>query len=353
MAKTTHNICILKGDGIGPEVISEAVKALKALPISLNFIYGEIGYNAYLKKGDSLPEETIKKVMESEATLLGAVTTPPNIKNYVSPILRLRQKLELFANIRPCKSLPISISRKGINMCIIRENTEGLYCGRERVEDKGNRAITEMVVTKKGSERIIRHAFEFAKKNSFKKVSVVHKANVLRETTGLFLRVAKSIAKEYPEIEMNDLIVDNCAMQLIKNPSQFDVIVTTNMFGDILSDEASALVGGLGVAYSGNIGIGNAVFEPVHGSAPKYAQKNIANPLAALFSAKLMLEYINEKESADALEKAIIRTMKKGITTKDLGGRFSTSEVGDAVRKEILEIYKNKRTNQYKKKQGG
>ena len=331
----SYKICVLPGDGIGAEVIEQAVKVLKALPLEFKFVYGEIGYDCYLKTGDALPKETIEKVDKADATLFGAVTTPPNIENYSSAILRLRKHFDLYANLRPCKTFPNEISQKGISMYIVRENTEDLYSGVERVEDNGNRAITEMIITRKGSERIVRYAFELAKEKNLNKVTVVHKANVLRETGGLFRKIALEIAAEYPDIEMQEMLVDACAMQLIKNPSQFQVIVTTHMFGDILSDEASMLVGGLGLAYSGNIGKEKAVFEPVHGSAPKYAGKNIANPIATILAAKLMLEFLGENESAQKVENAVMSAIKDGAVTQDLDGNLTTEQAGDAIAERI------------------
>ncbi len=331
----SYRICVLGGDGIGPEVIEQTIYVLKSLPIDFKFQYGEIGYDTYLKTGNSLPDETIELVKNSDATLFGSVTTPPNIKNYRSPIVALRKTLDLYANVRPCRSLPADISRKNINMTIVRENTEDLYSGIERVEDNGNRAVSEMIITRAASEKIIRYAFMLAKKQNYGKITVVHKANVLRETSGLFLRIAQEIAKEYKEIQMEDMLVDACAMQLIKNPEKFQVIVTTNMFGDILSDEASMLVGGLGVAYSGNIGEKNAVFEPVHGSAPKYAGQNKVNPTAAIMAAKMMLDYIGETENAGKIEQAILRTMEQKIFTYDLGGNATTKEFSEAVVRNI------------------
>jgi homoisocitrate dehydrogenase len=324
-------ICVLPGDGIGPEVIEQAVKVLKALPLQIEFTYGDIGYETYQKTGDALPAETLEKVKNADATLFGAVTTPPNIEGYKSPILRLRQALDLYSNVRPCRSIPSEISRPGINMIIVRENTEDLYSGIERVEDGGNRAISEMVITRKASERIIRYAFELAIKHDFRKVTVVHKANVLRETCGLFRKIAYEVAASYPHVQMEEILVDACAMQLIKNPSQFQVIVTTNMFGDILSDEASMLVGGLGIAYSGNIGEWTAVFEPVHGSAPKYVGQNRANPVAAILSAKLMLEYLGEPELAKRIENAVLSAIERKEVTADLGGSLSSSETAEKI----------------------
>ncbi|MBN2368694.1 isocitrate/isopropylmalate dehydrogenase family protein [Candidatus Woesearchaeota archaeon] len=326
-----YKICVLPGEGIGNEVIEQAVKVLKTLPLEFEFVYADIGYETYQKTGDGLPNETIQKVEKADAALFGAVTTPPNIPGYRSPILRLRKHFELYSNVRPCVSLPNPISRKGINLIVVRENTEDLYSGVERVEDDGNKAIAEMIITRKGSERIIRYAFELAKKKGLKKVTVVHKGNVVRAPCGLFLKVAQEISKDYPGIEMQDMLVDACAMQLIKNPGQFEIIVTTNMFGDILSDEASMLVGGLGIAYSGNIGEGKGVFEPVHGSAPKYAGKNIANPIASILAAKMMLEFLGEDKQAKRVEEAVLKSIRENKVTKDLGGVLGTSEAGDFI----------------------
>jgi homoisocitrate dehydrogenase len=326
-----HRICLLPGDGIGPEVIQQAARVLQALGLELTFDYGEIGYAAYQKLGSPLPGETLERIRAAEATLFGAVTTPPDIPGYFSPIIRLRQTFDLYANLRPCQSLPHPASRQGINLVVVRENTEDLYSGIERVEDGGNRAISEMIITRKASEKIIHRAFELARSSGFKKVTVVHKANVLRETCGLFRRVALEIAPHYPEIAMEEMLVDTCAMELVRDPGQFEVIVTTNLFGDILSDEASMLVGGLGVAYSGNIGSETAVFEPVHGSAPKLVGTHKANPVATILSACLMLEYLGESGAAARLRRATIESIRLGRVTEDLGGSLSTEQAADSI----------------------
>lgn len=330
-----YNICVLPGDGIGKDVIPEAVRVLKATGLNFEFVYGDIGFEAYQKLGSSLPDATIEKVKAADSCLFGAVTTPPNIPNYSSPILKMRKALDLYINLRPNKSYPLPQFRQGVDIVMFRENTEGMYSGRERLEDNGNTAITERVITRRGSERIIKAAFEYALANGRKKVTCVHKANVLRETCGLFLRVFQEIAKEYPTILAEDMIVDATAMQLIKKPEAFDVIVTTNLFGDILSDEACMLVGGLGLAASGNIGDRYAVFEPVHGSAPKYAGGNVANPIASISAAKMMLDHLGEKEAAMRVENAILTTMRQGVLPQDLGGKATMSDVTDAVIKNL------------------
>lgn len=326
-----HRICLLPGDGIGPEVVGQARRVLDALQVPVEFSQGEIGYGAYQKLGTPLPEETLEEVRRADATLFGAVTTPPNIPGYFSAIIRLRQTFELFANIRPCHSIPHPSSRPQINLVIVRENTEDLYSGIEHLEDNGNRAISEMVITRKASKRILHKAFSLARDLHFQKVTVVHKANVLRATCGLFLRVAFEVAAQYPDLVMQDMLVDTCAMELIRDPGQFQVIVTTNLFGDILSDEASMLVGGLGVACSGNIGEHTAIFEPVHGSAPKLAGQHKANPLATFLSTAMMLDFLGESEPGRRLERAVNETIQRGLVTEDLGGQLTTEEATGSV----------------------
>jgi homoisocitrate dehydrogenase len=326
-----HRICVLPGDGIGPEVIATALRVLRALPVEWEFVPGEIGYGAYQKFGSPLPDETLEKIRTAEATLFGAVTTPPNIPGYFSPIVRLRQTLDLYANLRPCRSLPHASSRPGIDLVVVRENTEDLYLGRERVEDDGDTAIAEMVITRRASERIVRKAFELAGRRGNRKVTLVHKANVLRQTCGLFRSAALEVAQEFPAISMEEMLVDTCAMELVRHPEQFEVIVTTNLFGDILSDEASMLVGGLGVACSSNIGDKCGLFEPVHGSAPTLAGTNRANPMATFLSATLMLEYLDENGTAEKLHGAVVDAIRTGQVTADLGGSLTTDQATDAV----------------------
>jgi homoisocitrate dehydrogenase len=245
--------------------------------------------------------------------------------------VRLRVSLELFAILRPSRSIPHASSRPNIDLVIVRENTEGLYSGIERVEEQGNRAITERVITRKGSERILRKAFELARQTNRKTVHVVHKANVLRQTCGLFRTVALEVAKDYPEINMQEMLVDTCAMELVRAPEQFEIIVTTNLFGDILSDEACMFVGGLGVAASANIGEGAAVFEPIHGSAPTLVGTGKANPIATVLASVMMLEYLGEKESAERLRNAVLVCIANQETTPDLGGTLTISQVTERV----------------------
>jgi len=330
---SSYKICVIKGDGIGPEVIEETLRLLNKTKIKFEFKKAEAGFNTYKKQGTPLPEETVSICKQSDATLFGAVTTPPKIENYFSPIVELRKRLNLYANVRPFISLPIPASRTNLDFVIVRENTEGLYSGRERLTDEG--AVAERVVTKKASERIINFAFKLAKEQKRKKVTLVHKANILRLTDGLFLSIGQNIAKHYPDILFEDIIVDACAMKLVKNPEEFDVLVTTNLFGDILSDEAAALVGGLGVAASANIGESIGLFEPVHGSAPKYTGKNKVNPTAAFLSASLMLDFLGEIKTANKIRNSVFTTMKEGCLTYDLGGKSSMSQFTNEVIKNL------------------
>lgn len=326
-----YKICLLPGDGIGPEVIASARRVLDALPIQWDFIECGIGFGEYQRSGSPLSDLTIQEIRHADAALFGAVTTPPNIPNYFSPVVRIRQTLELFANLRPCRSIPHESSRPNIDLVIVRENTEGLYSGIERLEEDGNRAITERVITRKGSERIVRKAFELAQQTGRKTVHIVHKANVLRQTCGLFRTVALEVASEYPEIAAQEMLVDTCAMELVRAPEQFEVIVTTNLFGDILSDEACMFVGGLGVAASANIGADAAVFEPVHGSAPPLVGTGKANPIATFLATAMMLDHLNENESAERLQRAVQVCIANNESTPDLGGILTTSEVTERV----------------------
>jgi len=331
----TYKICLLPGDGIGPEVIASAREAMTALPIQWDFVECGIGFGEYQRSGSPLPDSTIGQIRHADATLFGAVTTPTHIPNYFSPVVRMRQTLELFANLRPCKSIPHESSKPNIDLLIVRENTEGLYSGIERLEDDGKRAITERVITRKGSERIVRKAFELAQQTGRKTVHIVHKANVLRQTCGLFRTVALEVAKEYTDISAQEMLVDTCAMELVRAPEQFEVIVTTNLFGDILSDEACMFVGGLGVAASANIGADAAVFEPVHGSAPPLVGTGKANPIATFLATAMMLDYLNENESAEQLRKAVQVCIENQESTPDLGGSLTTSEVTERVIEKI------------------
>jgi homoisocitrate dehydrogenase len=334
--KTMTKICLIPGDGIGQEVIPAAQKALEALDIGLSFVEAEAGFDCFERRGDALPAETLATIRSSDAVLFGATSSPSTIvEGYRSPILGMRRELNLYANIRPTVSLPIPESRPGLDFVVVRENSEGLYVGKEtRV---GDTVITERVISKAGSERIAKTACQIALQRADIRgrrptLTVVHKANVIKQGDGLFRESVLSIAREYPEIIVNELLVDACAMRLIKTPEMFDVIVTTNLFGDILSDEASALVGGLGVAPSANIGEGTPVFEPVHGSAPDIAGQGLANPTGAFLTAALMLETLGKGlAAAKKLNEATVQTLSEGVLTADLDGRANTDEFTNAV----------------------
>ena len=330
-------VVLIPGDGIGAE-ISEAVKSiLKTAGADITWVPAEAGMEAYEKHGDPLPQQTIDLIDEHKLALKGPLTTPVG-SGFRSVNVSLRQKFDLFANIRPAKSLPgVHSHFTHVDMVTFRENTQGMYIGQERyLDDTKSHAESIAVITRKASERIIRAAFEYAVNKGRKKVTLVHKANILKYTTGLFLEVGKEVAKEFPKIEFTDMIVDNCAMQMVMRPEQFDIIVTTNLFGDILSDLASGLVGGLGLTGSANMGETHAMFEAVHGSAPDIVGRNIANPTALLFSATMMLEHIGQKEVADRIIEAVKEVLiDKYVCTPDLGGRGTTQTYADAVCEEI------------------
>lgn len=328
------NVVIIPGDGIGIEITASVKKILTEAGAPINWIECEAGLGAYEKLGNPLPDETIAAINEHKVALKGPLTTPVGT-GFRSINVALRQKFNLYSNIRPAITLPnIDTPFKSVDMVIFRENTQGLYIGKEHwVDDEKNHAESIAVVTKEASRKIVTAAFEYARKKEMKKVTLVHKANILKLTTGLFLEVGRSVAKNYNDIEFEDLIVDNMAMQMVMNPQQFDVVVTTNLFGDILSDLASGLVGGLGVTGSANIGDNEAIFEAVHGSAPDIAGQNKANPIALLFSSLMMLEHLDEKTIAENIRKAIYKTLveKKVACTMDIGGKGTTDSFTEAI----------------------
>lgn len=332
-SKTIPTICVIGGDGIGPEVTAEALRVLDSTGMKYTPQFAEAGFAAYEKHGTPLPDSTLTYCRNADAIFFGAVTSPPNIPGYFSPIIRLRKLLKLYANVRPFTSLPVFGIPGGIDMILIRENTEDLYGGKEREIPGG--VIAERVITKRACRNIVTYAFELAVKLGRSRVTAIHKANVLRLSDGLFLREATDVASRYPTIEFDDMLVDACAMQLVKKAASFDVLVTTNMFGDILSDEAAGLVGGLGLAASANIGDTHALFEPVHGSAPKYAGKNRANPTAAILALCMLLEYLGKQDHADTIRETLVSTIARGKKTADLGGTATMSGFTDAVIKEI------------------
>lgn len=331
----TLAVAVLPGDGIGPEVTAEAVRVLEAAAPDLEATEAPIGLGAFEAHGAPLPPDTLGLVERTGLALMGAVTTPVDVAGYRSPVLGLRRGLDLYANVRPCAAFPHPSSRAGVDLVVVRENTEGLYAGRERTEAGGDLAVTERVITRAASARIVRYACELARAQGRRRVTVVHKANVLRATCGLFRRVALEVAAGYPDLDVDERLVDACAMDLLRRPEAFGVIVTTNLFGDILSDEASMLTGGLGLACSGNVGERAAVFEPVHGSAPDIAGQGRANPLAAILSAALLLEHAGRADAAGRVRQAVARALEAGETTADLGGGRDTRAAAEAVLKRI------------------
>ena len=334
----TYDVTLIPGDGIGPEITAQTVKVLEATGLRFNWDEELAGVAAVEATGTPLPDATIESIRKNALALKGPLTTPVGT-GFRSVNVGLRKEFELFANVRPARTIIPGGRFDNVDIVLVRENLEGLYIGVEHFVAIGDdpRAVAESmaIVTRRGCERIIRYAFEYAVKHDRHKVTIVHKANILKMVSGLFLEVGRAIAKEYEgKVESNDMIVDNTAMQLVMRPEQFDVMVTTNMFGDILSDEVSGLVGGLGLAPGANIGTKAAIFEAVHGSAPDIAGKGIANPSAQMLAAAMMLDHIGELDRAQRLRDAIITTIiRDGIRTRDLGGTASTMEFGSAVAK--------------------
>lgn len=327
-----YDITVIPGDGIGKEVMKATLNILDALNVEFNYKIALAGQECFEKTGTTIPEETIKSAKNSDATLFGAITSTPGHRG---AILVLRKELDLYANIRPVKSYNgVKSIFNDLDIVIFRENTEGLYSGIEEITEDGATALR--VISRTASEKICKFAFNYAKENSRRKVTAVHKANVLQKTDGVFKDAFYRIAGDFNEIETDDRYVDATAMFLITNPHMFDVIVTTNLFGDILSDEGAGLVGGLGLAPSANIGDYNALFEPVHGSAPDIAGKGIANPSSMILSAIMMLDYLKEYGAARTVENALKNVLSEGkIITPDLGGNASTIEMAREVKNKI------------------
>ena len=320
-------ICLIEGDGIGHEVIPAGRRLLEATGLGWSFVEAVAGWGAFQQHGTALPDATVTAAERADATLFGAVSSPLQpVEGYRSPIVALRRHLDLYANLRPVVSQPVAGSRPGIDMLIVRENSEGLYAGIERRE--ADRAVTERVITRQASERVTRRALVLASKRR-KHLTIVHKANVLRATCGLFREAAFAVAAEYPDVTVDEQLVDAVAMRLITSPEQYDVIVTTNLFGDILSDEAAALVGGLGLAPSGNMGDRQALFEPVHGSAPDIAGQGIANPLATFGAVAMLLDHLGEPAWAEGVRTTMTAILRDGPLTPDLGGDGTTEQVTD------------------------
>ncbi|KPQ21364.1 isocitrate dehydrogenase [Halomonas sp. HL-93] len=330
----SHSIAVIKGDGIGPEIMDATLRVLDALDCGLEYEFIDAGLGALEKHGTLIPQESLAAIEKHGIALKGPLTTPIG-KGFSSINVQLRRHFDLYANVRPAISFPGTRSRyDDIDMITVRENTEGAYLadGQEYTDD-GDTALSVIKVTRKGSERIVRYAFELAKNNGRKKVTAVHKANIIKTSSGLFLEVAREIAEEYPDIEFQEMIVDNACMQLVMNPHQFDVVVTTNLFGDIMSDLCAGLVGGLGLAPGANIGEKAAIFEAVHGSAPDIEGKKIANPCALLLAAAQMLDHLNMDEKATAIRKGIrdVLENRRDMVTPDMGGTGTTDTFAEAL----------------------
>lgn len=325
-----QKITLINGDGIGPEISASVMKIIEASGLKIDWDIQTAGADVIEKEGTPLPERVLNSIKQNKVALKAPVTTPIG-KGFRSVNVQLRKSLDLYANLRPCKNLPnVKTKFENVDIVVVRENTEDLYAGIERQVDNDT-AESIKVITRKASERICKFAFDYAVKNNRKEVCVVTKANIMKLSDGLFLDCYRRIAENYPQINKREILVDNLCMQLVQNPSQFDVLVLPNLYGDIVSDLCAGLIGGLGVAQGANIGLDYAVFEPVHGSAPDIKGQNKANPTALLLSSIEMLKYIGETSYAQKIEKALFATLAQGKFTCDLGGSLSTSEFTDAI----------------------
>lgn len=326
-----HKITLIPGDGIGPEVTGAAVSVLRAAGFEAEWETFVVGAEALSRYGDPLPQDLIDSIKRNRIALKGPVATPIGT-GFVSSNVRLRKALDLYANLRPVKSLKgVPTRYENVDLIVVRENTEDLYSGLEHEVVPG---VVESlkIITDKASRRIARFAFDYARIEGRKKITAIHKANIMKLSDGLFLRCFREVAKDYPEIEANDLIVDNACMQLVMDPSQFDVLLLENLYGDIISDLGAGLIGGLGVAPGANIGEEIAVFEAVHGAAPTIAGRGIANPTALLLSAVLMLKHLNERDRALRIQAALEKVLADGsVLTRDLGGRATTLDFTEAI----------------------
>lgn len=326
-----HKVTYIPGDGIGPEVMEATITVVNATGVSIEWEKGEAGAQVEARVGSNLPTSTLEQIIRSDAALKGPTETGI-AKGSKSANVALRKGLDLYANLRPVKSLPgVKTRYENVDLVVVRENTEDLYSGLEHIVVPG---VVESIkiITQYASTRIARFAFEYARKHGRKLVSAVHKANIMKLSDGLFLDCCRNVAREYPEIRYDEIIVDNCALQLVQNPNRFDVLVLENLYGDIMSDLCAGLVGGLGVVPGANLGDTNAVFEAVHGTAPDIAGKKVANPTALLLSAELMLRHLGEAQAADRLRGAIEKVLAEGqALTPDLGGKAGTQAYVDAL----------------------
>ncbi|GAB4378649.1 MAG: isocitrate dehydrogenase (NAD(+)) [Calditrichia bacterium] len=331
-----HRITLIPGDGIGPEVTAAAQRVLEAAGAQIEWEVVEAGTGALEKYGSPLPETVLEAIRRNKVALKGPITTPVG-QGFSSVNVSLRKQLNLFANVRPiCSKYGISDKFLDVDMIIFRENTEDVYSGLEQDIAPGVAQCLK-IITKDASDRIARFAFEYARKYHRKKVHAVHKANIMKKSDGLFLKSCRSVASQYPEIEYQEIIVDNCAMQMVMRPQQFDVLVLTNLYGDIISDLGAGLVGGLGLVPGANYGEDLAVFEAVHGSAPDIAGKNIANPLAVILSAEQMMRYLGDEHVANHIKLAVIALLsERHCLTPDMGGTATTSELTNALIREIV-----------------
>lgn len=323
-------VTLIKGDGIGPEITDSVMKIINAAGIAIDWDIQTAGDDLIETEGTPLPQRVLDSVKQNKIALKSPVTTPIG-KGFRSVNVQLRKELDLYANLRPCYNLPnVKTRYDKVDIVVVRENTEDLYAGIERQVDE-NTAESIKIITRKASERIAKFAFDYAVKNNRKEVCVVTKANICKLSDGLFLECARKIAQQYPQIKFREILVDNCCMQLVQNPNQFDVLLLPNLYGDIVSDLCAGLIGGLGIAQGANIGENYAVFEPVHGSAPDIAGQDKANPTAMLMSAIEMLNYIGENEAGKRIRLALFDTLDAGIKTADLGGNASCSEFTQAI----------------------
>lgn len=323
-------VTLIKGDGIGPEITDSVVKIINAAGVAIDWDVQTAGADVIEEEGTPLPKRVLDSVKQTGIALKSPVTTPIG-KGFRSVNVQLRKELDLYANLRPCYNLPsIKTRYDKVDIVVVRENTEDLYAGIERQVDEDT-AESIKIITRKASERIAKFAFDYAVKNNRKEVCVVTKANICKLSDGLFLDSARKIAKDYPTIAFREVLVDNCCMQLVQNPNQFDVLLLPNLYGDIVSDLCAGLIGGLGIAQGANIGLDYAVFEPVHGSAPDIAGQNKANPTAMLMSAIEMLNYIGENEAGKRIKLALFETLNAGIKTADIGGSATTTEFTQAI----------------------
>lgn len=326
-----HKVTFIPGDGIGPEVMGAARKIIEATGVTIDFEEVQAGEALIEKHGTPLPENVLESIARNKIAWKGPITTPVG-KGFRSINVTLRQKFNLYANLRPIKTYEGVPSRyENIDLLIVRENTEDLYAGIEHMIGE-DAAESIKIITRKASERIVKFAFDLALEQGRKKVTSVHKANIMKCTDGLFLNCSREVAKNYSDIQFEDMIVDAMSMKLVMNPEKYDVLVMPNLYGDILSDMAAGLIGGLGLAPSGNIGEDAAIFEAIHGSAPDIAGKNIANPTACILSGVMMLKHLGEHEAAEKIDKAVAKVLREGTkTTSDLGGSSSTTEFAQAV----------------------